>query len=177
MNYFHRQIQLWGEQTQRALADKRILIIGAGGLGSSLSYALGASGIGRISVVDFDTVALHNIHRQILFTLEDEGKFKADVFKSRTESRYDGVSVEVHKSRAEEFFASAIDSGEKFDLILDATDNLATRAQIDAFAKQIGVPWVFASVDSWQCQVCFVQNADFKFFPSLNATPAGITAA
>ena len=74
MNYFHRQIQLWGEQTQRALADKRILIIGAGGLGSSLSYALGASGIGRISVVDFDTVALHNIHRQILFTLADEGK-------------------------------------------------------------------------------------------------------
>ena len=128
MNYFHRQIQLWGEQTQRALSDKRILIIGAGGLGSSLSYALGASGIGRISVVDFDTVAPHNIHRQ-------------------------------------------------FDLILDATDNLATRAQIDAFAKQIGVPWVFASVDSWQCQVCFVQNADFKFFPSLNATPAGITAA
>ena len=87
------------------------------------------------------------------------------------------MSVEVHKSRAEEFFASAIGAGEKFDLILDATDNLAARAQIDAFAKKMGVPWVFASVDSWQCQVCFVQNADFKFFPSLNATPAGITAA
>ena len=71
MNYFHRQIQLWGEQTQRALADKRILIIGAGGLGSSLAYALGASGIGQISVVYFDTVALHNINRQILFTLAD----------------------------------------------------------------------------------------------------------
>ncbi|MBQ9875459.1 MAG: ThiF family adenylyltransferase, partial [Campylobacter sp.] len=77
MEYFHRQIQLWGEDRQNSLKDKKILIIGSGGLGSSFAYALGSSGVGEICVVDFDTVSLHNIHRQILFSLEDEGKFKA----------------------------------------------------------------------------------------------------
>ena len=85
--YFCRQIELWGDKTQESLKDKRVLIIGSGGLGSSLAFALGASGIGYIDVVDFDIVSVDNIHRQILFTLKDEGKFKADVFKSVVQSR------------------------------------------------------------------------------------------
>ena len=62
--YFNRQVMLWGEEIQKDLRRKRILIVGAGGLGSSLVVALGASGIGHIDLVDFDTVATHNIHRQ-----------------------------------------------------------------------------------------------------------------
>jgi len=64
-DYFNRQIQLWGEETQASLENKKIAIIGAGGLGSSLALALGTSGIGQVDMVDFDTVSLHNIHRQI----------------------------------------------------------------------------------------------------------------
>ena len=77
--YFNRQIQLWGEATQKSLQHKKIAIIGSGGLGCTLAMALGASGIGEIHMVDFDTVSLHNIHRQIAFTLEDEGKSKSKV--------------------------------------------------------------------------------------------------
>jgi adenylyltransferase/sulfurtransferase len=69
--YFNRQIQLWGEDTQRSLQDKKIAIIGSGGLGCTLAMALGTSGIGEIDMVDFDTVSSHNIHRQIAFTLDD----------------------------------------------------------------------------------------------------------
>ncbi|MBO7369804.1 MAG: ThiF family adenylyltransferase, partial [Campylobacter sp.] len=144
MEYFHRQIQLWGEDRQNSLKDKKILIIGSGGLGSSFAYALGSSCVGEICVVDFDTVSLHNIHRQILFSLEDEGKFKADIFKTSVESRFDGVCVRPFKMKADEFFKTCT---EKFDLILDATDNLATRMQIDEFAKKTGVSWIFTSVD------------------------------
>jgi len=68
-SYFNRQIQLWGEATQKSLQHKKIAIIGAGGLGCTLAMALGASGIGEIHMVDFDTVSNHNIHRQIAFTL------------------------------------------------------------------------------------------------------------
>ena len=78
-DYFNRQIQLWGEATQALLQDKKIAIIGSGGLGCSLAYALGTSGIGEIDMVDFDTVSLHNIHRQIAFTLADENSPKAEV--------------------------------------------------------------------------------------------------
>ncbi len=74
--YFNRQIQLWGEATQKGLQNKKIAIIGSGGLGSTLAMALGTSGIGEIHMVDFDTVSGHNIHRQIAFTLEDEGKIR-----------------------------------------------------------------------------------------------------
>ncbi|MCD6432652.1 MAG: ThiF family adenylyltransferase, partial [Sulfurimonas sp.] len=56
MNYFQRQIQLWGEEKQALLQTKRIAIIGSGGLGSSLAFALGSSGIGEIHMVDFDKV-------------------------------------------------------------------------------------------------------------------------
>ena len=57
MHYFHRQVQLWGEDVQRLLQQKRIAIIGSGGLGSSLGFALGATGIGEIHIVDFDEVS------------------------------------------------------------------------------------------------------------------------
>ena len=67
MEYFKRQIDLWGKDTQKSLENKHTIIVGSGGLGCSLGYALGSSGIGNISIVDFDTVSIHNIHRQIGF--------------------------------------------------------------------------------------------------------------
>jgi molybdopterin/thiamine biosynthesis adenylyltransferase len=66
-------VRLWGEEVQRKLQEKRIVIVGSGGLGSSLGFALGATGVGEIHVVDFDEVSLHNIHRQIVFKMGDEG--------------------------------------------------------------------------------------------------------
>ncbi|WP_456427706.1 HesA/MoeB/ThiF family protein, partial [Nitratifractor sp.] len=68
-DYFKRQIQLWGAAAQETLAQKRILIVGCGGLGSTLALGLGGSGVGEIHLVDFDEVSVHNIHRQIVFTL------------------------------------------------------------------------------------------------------------
>jgi len=82
MHYFHRQVQLWGDETQRLLQDKKIVIIGSGGLGSSLVFALGASGIGEIHIVDFDEVSVHNIHRQIIFKV----KFNTVTAPARKES-------------------------------------------------------------------------------------------
>lgn len=177
--YFNRQTQLWGEKTQESLSQKNVLIIGSGGLGSAFGYALGSSGIGAISVVDFDRIALENIHRQILFSLEDIGEFKVDIFKKRLESRFDGVEISTYKTKADEFFDTFLQNKNlqicKFDLILDATDNLQTRAQIDKFAKKLQIPWIFTSVDSWQTQICFIDKSDFRFFPSSSQKPAGIT--
>ncbi len=76
MEYFHRQVQLWGEDTQKSLQDKTIVIIGCGGLGSSLAIGLGGTGIGHIHLVDFDEVSVHNIHRQIALKLEMKGSLK-----------------------------------------------------------------------------------------------------
>ena len=79
MNYFHRQLQMWSEEEQKSLENKKIAIIGSGGLGCSVGIALSGFGIGTIYTVDFDKVETHNIHRQIAFKVNDEGKYKAEV--------------------------------------------------------------------------------------------------
>ncbi len=172
-DYFKRQIQLWGEETQEALQAKRIVIVGCGGLGSTLALALGTSGIGEIHLVDFDKVSLHNIHRQIVFTLEDEGKNKAEVAAELLHRKNPFVKAVAHERLFEEFIDE--DHG-AFDLILDATDNLPVRERIDRWAKTIRTPWIYASVEEFNGQVCFFERADFGVFVISDHRPGGIAA-
>ena len=171
-HYFHRQIQLWGEDVQASLQSKKIVIIGCGGLGSSLAYALGSSGVGEIHLVDFDTVSVHNIHRQIAFKIGDEGRFKADIVKESIESRCPFVKVFSHSGRLEDFTCKNI----AVDLIIDATDNLPTRALIDTYAKRVNTPWIYGSVEAFNGQVCFFEKSGFGAFKVNDKKPAGIAA-
>jgi len=173
MHYFHRQVQLWGEETQQALQSKRIAIIGSGGLGSSLAFALGASGIGEIHMIDFDTVSLHNIHRQIAFKSGDEGKYKSQVCAQLIEARCPYVKAISHVCNFDEFILKDIE----VDLIIDATDNLPSRGAINTYAASKGVPWVYGSVEAFNGQVCFFEDASFtELFKITQKTPAGIAA-
>ena len=170
--YFNRQIQLWGEVTQKSLQKKKIAIIGSGGLGCTLALALGTSGIGEIHMVDFDTVSNHNIHRQIAFTLEDEGKNKAKAVCKLIESKNPFVKTVAFDMAFEDFK----EMGNEYDLILDATDNLPVRGEIDKYAKENSTPWIYASVEEFNGQVCFFDEANFQVFNISNHKPGGIAA-
>lgn len=171
--YFKRQIQLWGEEKQQLLQQKRVAIIGCGGLGSSLSFALGASGIGEFHLIDFDKVSLHNIHRQILFKTGDEGLYKADVAARVIQERCDYVKATAHVSDFDAFSEKKIE----VDLIIDATDNLPSREKINKFAKENDTPWVYGSVEAFNGQVCFFNEASFSdAFKITERSPAGIAA-
>ncbi len=173
MQYFHRQVQLWGEVTQQSLQKKKIVIIGCGGLGSSLSYALGASGIGEIHLVDFDEVSTHNIHRQIAFSLGDEGKNKAIINAQNITARCAYVKAISHECDFDAFTKKGIN----VDLIIDGTDNLPTRGKINEYAKVVGTPWIYGSVEAFNGQVCFFEDASFNdVFKITQKTPAGIAA-
>jgi adenylyltransferase/sulfurtransferase len=172
LDYFKRQIQLWGKETQNTLKSKKIAIIGAGGLGCTLAMALGTSGIGEIHIVDFDTVSNHNIHRQIAFKLEDEGENKAKVVCSLLKSKNPFVKTLAFEMGFNEFKKK----DNNYDLILDATDNLSVREQIDKYAKNSNTPWVYASVEEFNGQVCFFDEANFQVFNISNHTPGGIAA-
>lgn len=172
-NYFHRQIQLWGEETQKQLQSKKIAIIGSGGLGSSLAFALGASGIGEIHMVDFDEVSLHNIHRQIAFKMGDEGKNKALLNAELIQERCPHAKAIAHQCNFQEFSAKNI----SVDLLIDATDNLPTRAEINTYAKSKNLPWVYGSVEAFHGQVAFIEASSFTdAFKIVEKTPAGIAA-
>ena len=171
-NYFNRQIQLWGEDTQTVLQTKKIVIIGAGGLGSSLAFALGSSGIGEIHLVDFDEVSTHNIHRQIAFKIGDEGKNKAIVNATLIEQRCPFTKAIAHQGDFKEWSKKNID----VDLIIDATDNLPTRADINSYAKERNIPWIYGSVEAFHGQVAFIENSSFTdAFKIVDKTPEGIT--
>ena len=173
MQYFHRQVQLWGEETQKSLQDKKIAIVGAGGLGSSLAFALGSTGIGEIHIIDFDTVSLHNIHRQIAFKVGDEGKNKAIINANLVEARSPYVKAIAHECD----FKTWSEKNIKVDLIIDATDNLPTRGDINTYAKQITMPWLYGSVEAFHGQVCFIDESSFSdAFKIIKKTPAGIAA-
>lgn len=173
MQYFHRQVQLWGEETQTLLQTKKIAIVGSGGLGSSLAFALGASGIGEIHMIDFDGVSLHNIHRQIAFKVGDEGKNKALLNAELIEARCPYVKAIAHNCDFKVWTLKNID----VDLIIDATDNLPTRGDINTYAKEVHKPWVYGSVEAFHGQVCFIDESSFNdAFKIIKKTPAGIAA-
>lgn len=171
-DYFLRQIQLWGEETQNSLRDKKVAIIGCGGLGSSVSIPLGSSGIGTFYLVDFDTVSLHNIHRQIAFKTGDIDKPKADIVAQLLEERCPYVEA-VPKVMDFEAFAKEKIS---VDLIIDATDNLPVRKKINDYAKATGTPWIYGSVEEFNGQVCFFDKASFDVFKITDRKPGGIAA-
>jgi adenylyltransferase/sulfurtransferase len=171
--YFKRQIDLWGEEAQEMLREKRILIVGCGGLGSSLSMALGGSGIGHIDLVDFDEIDMHNIHRQISFTMDDIGMKKAEVAAREIEKRCPFVTVTPF---VKDFSSFCGESEGGYDLILDATDNMEVRKEIDSWASKEGTPWLYGSVERFEARICLFEKASFSSFASAEHIPGGVTA-
>ena len=110
---------------QEKLFNSKVLVIGAGGLGSPALYYLAAAGVGTLGIADFDTVGLSNIPRQILYSSEDIGKKKVDSAAAKLQSINPELKIEHYPSRIN------IDNIKEiirdYDLIIDATDNFATR--------------------------------------------------
>ena len=169
--YFNRQIKLWGQETQESLQNKKIAIIGSGGLGCSLAIALGASGIGEINLVDFDEVGVHNIHRQIGFKVGDDGKAKSEVLKELVQARCPFVKVNAFVEGFDDFAKRDL----TFDLIIDATDNLPSRASINEYCMKKNQPWIYGSVEEFHGQVCFFDKASYEAVFQINdRKPNGI---
>ncbi len=164
---------LWGKKIQKNLSSKKVLIVGSGGLGCSVALALSGSGIGELDIVDFDRVEEHNIHRQLLFNLDDSGKFKSVVASNRVEQRNSEIEVNAYTLSFEEYIK---DCKINYDLVIDATDNLFVREQINAYAKDKNIPWIYGSVEEFNGQVCFFKDASFNIFATKEIEPKGIAA-
>jgi adenylyltransferase/sulfurtransferase len=155
------------------LSTKRVAIIGSGGLGCSVAIALSGTGLGKIVLVDFDEVSLHNIHRQIGFDISDVGEKKSTVLAKKLKARYDKTDIISIDGDFDDFCKESID----IDLIIDATDNLASRVKIDEYAKSNSIPWVYGSVEEYHGQVCFFDKSVFSDSMAVTAHEVkGITA-
>lgn len=140
-----------GGPGQQRLKAARVVIVGAGGLGAPAALYLAAAGVGSLRLIDDDAVSLDNLQRQILFRREDVGASKVERAKVALAALNDNVSVEVERQRLSEANASYLLSGA--DVILDGTDDFATRFAVNAAAREMGVPLVSGAVGRWDGQV------------------------
>ncbi|MFT7021008.1 adenylyltransferase/sulfurtransferase MoeZ [Rhodococcus sp. BGS-1C] len=143
---------------QRRLRSARVLVIGAGGLGSPALLYLAAAGVGTLGIVEFDEVELSNLQRQVIHGQSDVGRSKAASARDSIREINDGVEVRLHEYRLDS--ANAVQLFEQYDLILDGTDNFATRYLVNDAAILAGKPYVWGSIYRFEGQVSvFWENA------------------
>ena len=133
-----------GLDGQNALRRSRVLLIGAGGLGSPAALYLAAAGVGTLGLVDFDTVDLSNLQRQVLHGTRDVGRHKLASARDRIADINPGVLVESFPVRLSAGNALQILAG--FDVVIDGTDNFATRYLVNDACVLLGLPNVYGSI-------------------------------
>ena len=140
-----------GGPGQQRLRAARVLVIGAGGLGSPAILYLAAAGVGTIGVVDDDTVSLSNLQRQVLHATGEVGQPKT-ASAGRAVSRINpGVRLAAHDQRLDEANADALIAA--YDMVLDGSDNFATRYLVNARAAAVRRPLVSAAIGRWEGQL------------------------
>ncbi|MEO5775723.1 MAG: HesA/MoeB/ThiF family protein [Flavobacterium sp.] len=153
MKRYERQIALpeIGISGQQKLAKAKVLIIGAGGLGCPVLQNLAAAGVGKIGLVDGDVVEETNLHRQFLFTPSDCGNKKVAVATEVVSKQ----NPEVELISYPDYFTkqNCFDVVSDFQIIVDCTDNIATRYLINDVAVAKGIPMVYASIHKFEGQL------------------------
>jgi molybdopterin/thiamine biosynthesis adenylyltransferase len=147
----HLVLREIGGQGQQRLQSARVLLIGAGGLGSPAALYLAAAGVGVLGLVDPDEVALSNLQRQVLFATEDIGGAKVGVAQRKLEALNPNVRVAPHPVALTAQNAAALIAD--YDIVLDGTDNFETRFAVNAACLSLGKPLVSGALGRWTGQV------------------------
>lgn len=139
-----------GMAGQKKICSTSVLCIGAGGLGSPIAMYLAAAGIGRIGLVDFDTVDYSNLQRQLLHGTEDVGRLKGESARDTIKSLNPNVEVVLHSTRLTSENAMEIIRG--YDIVVDGTDNFPTRYLTNDACVLLGKPNVYGSIFRFEGQ-------------------------
>jgi len=139
-----------GMAGQKRLKNAKVLVIGAGGLGSPALLYLAAAGVGTLGIVEFDEVDMSNLQRQVIHGRSDVGRPKAESARDSIREINDNVDVRLHEFRLEP--DNAVELFEQYDLILDGTDNFATRYLVNDAAVLAHKPYVWGSIYRFEGQ-------------------------
>ncbi len=158
-----------GLEGQKKLKAARVLLIGAGGLGSPLALYLGAAGVGTIGIVDFDVVDYSNLQRQILHSTGDVGRPKLDSARERIHALNPHVDVETHDTALNSGNALEIFRG--YDIIVDGTDNFPTRYLVNDACVLLNKPNVYGSIFRFEGQASVFHAAHGPCYRCLYGEP------
>lgn len=165
---YQRQILLkqFGEQAQIKLLNSKVLIIGAGGLGCPVLQYLAAAGIGKVGIADNDIVALSNLHRQILFTTNDIGKSKVDRASAVLQKMNPDINIHTYNIRIDN--SNALEVIADYDIVIDCTDNFASRYLINDACVLKNKPLIYGSIYRFEGQVAIFNVRDKSLVASAN---------
>ncbi|MFH2094070.1 MAG: HesA/MoeB/ThiF family protein, partial [Bacteroidota bacterium] len=140
-----------GIKGQEKLKKAKVLVVGAGGLGSPALFYLAAAGVGTIGIVEYDSVEISNLQRQILYRTADIGKNKADIAADRLRELNPHITIEVYDKKLNSNNAETIISN--YDLVVDCPDNYGTRLLVSDVTKVTGIPHIYGSVSRFEGQL------------------------
>jgi sulfur-carrier protein adenylyltransferase/sulfurtransferase len=165
----HLLIPEVGIEGQGRLLDAKVLLIGAGGLGSPAALYLAAAGVGTIGIVDFDVVDLSNLQRQILHTSDRVGERKVESARKSIQALNPDVTVVAHEEMLTTDNVDRIIAG--YDVVLDGTDTFETRYALNDAAVAAGIPVVHASVFRFEGQLTVFKPFEGPCYRCLYPTP------
>jgi len=158
-----------GVEGQRRLKAARVLLVGAGGLGSPLALYLSAAGVGTLGIVDFDKVDVTNLQRQVVHGTADVGRSKIDSAAERIYDINPYVNVERFETRLTS--ENALDIIREFDIVVDGTDNFATRYLVNDACVLLGKPNVYGSIFRFEGQASVLATPDGPCYRCLFREP------
>lgn len=158
-----------GLEGQRRLKDARVLMVGAGGLGSPIGLYLAAAGVGTLGIVEFDVVDETNLQRQLLHGTKDVGRKKLDSARDRIHDVNPNVEVVPHEARLTS--ENALDIISRYDLVVDGTDNFATRYLTNDACVLLGKPNVYGSIFRFEGQSTIFCTKDGPCYRCLYPEP------
>jgi molybdopterin/thiamine biosynthesis adenylyltransferase/rhodanese-related sulfurtransferase len=147
----HIIIPKFGLAGQQKLKAAKVLVVGAGGLGSPVLLYLTAAGVGTIGIIDFDVVDDSNLQRQVLFGVSEVGKLKVDAAKARLQSLNPHINIVTYNTQLTSH--NALDLISQYDVVADGTDNFPTRYLVNDACVLAGKPNVYASIFQFEGQV------------------------
>ena len=165
----HLTLQSVGVEGQRRLKAARVLIVGAGGLGSPTALYQAAAGVGTLGLVDNDVVDVTNLQRQLLHGTRDVGRPKLESARDRLHDVNPHVTVELHAAWLTS--ANALDIIRQYDIVIDGTDNFATRYLVNDACVLLGKPNVHGSVFQFDGQASVFATADGPCYRCLFPVP------
>lgn len=170
LNRYERQILLpeIGEAGQKKLKESHVLCIGSGGLGSPVLLYLAAAGVGRVGVMDPDFVSVSNLGRQILFKTGDEGTQKVQAAKAALLALNPEIRVVDYPEALTD--RNAVPLLNEYDLVIDGSDNFATKFLINDAAMIVGIPIVYGSVSRYEGQVALFHGREGSCYRCLYPT-------
>ena len=166
LDRYTRQMILpgFGMETQQKLREAKVLIVGMGGLGCPAVQYLAGAGVGKIGIMDADTVSLSNLHRQTLFNESDIGRNKAETAAEKMRMLNSGITLLALPFAISH--ANACDTVAMYDIVVDATDNFTARYTINDACVLMQKPFVYGAVSRYEGQVSFFNrlNEEGKSF-------------